>query len=43
MARGNCGASFSLQRGLQPAVPDGHRLKPMLQAEARATPAEALR
>jgi hypothetical protein len=32
----NCGADFSLQRRLQPAFTD-HRLKPMLQAEARAT------
>jgi hypothetical protein len=30
------GGDFSLQRRLQPAT-GGHRLKPMLQAEARAT------
>jgi RNA 2',3'-cyclic 3'-phosphodiesterase len=34
------GADFSLQRRLQPAA--GHRLKPMLQSEARATPLAAL-
>jgi hypothetical protein len=37
-----CGANFSLQRRLQPTfgrffIRAGHWLKPMLQAEARAT------
>jgi len=44
MSLGDSGASFRLQRRLQAASSDteGHRLKPMLQAEARVTLSECL-